>query len=61
MILLSKFAYFWQKKEGKKIESFLNFLILDGVIMVIANNQFLYFCYKRKDMLLIGILMVVKC
>ena len=42
------------------MESFLDFLILDDVIMIIANDQFLCFCYKRKDMLLIRILMVIK-
>ena len=42
------------------MESFLDFLILDDVIMIFANDQFLCFCYKRKDMLLIRILMVIK-
>ena len=28
--------------------------------MIIANDQFLCFCYKKKDMLLIRILMVIK-
>ena len=62
MTLLPNFLYFWQKKEQEKItkKPFLAFLILDDVIMIIANDQFLCFCYKRKDMLLIRILMVIK-
>ena len=28
--------------------------------MIISNDQFLCFCYKRKDMLLIRILMAIK-
>ena len=43
------------KERKKKLES-----LLDDVIMIIANDQFLCFCNKRKDMLLTRILIVIK-
>ena len=45
--ITTKICVFLAKERTKKFESFF-----DGVTMIIANGQFLRFCYKRKDMLL---------
>ena len=45
--ITTKICVLLAKERTKKFESFF-----DGVTMIIANGQFLRFCYKRKDMLL---------
>ena len=43
-----------KERTEERIEPFL-----DDVIMIIANDQILGFCYKRKNMFLIRILLMV--
>ena len=45
--ITTKICVLLAKERTKKFESFF-----DDVTMIIANGQFLRFCYKGKDMLL---------
>ena len=51
MTLLFKICIFLTKERTKKkFESFLDFLNLDNVIMIITDDQFVCFCNERKNM-----------